>query len=230
MENKFILGDCMDTDNGLPSYPDNYFGFGAIDPPYGIDFQSSWRTESLRFKKIANDKKPFTDFLPVLFDKMKDGGRIVLFYRWDVANDFQVAAAAAGFNVVSELIWDKVIHGMGDLKACPGPQHESAIYLTKGRFEFNGKRPKSIYRKTRVVSSDQIHPNEKPVELYKAIIRDFSTPGDICVDLFVGSGNSLRAYEEIGLTYKAWELDPDYYAAAKNRMAKGIQADLFINQ
>jgi DNA modification methylase len=42
MENKFILGDCMDKETGLPSYPDNYFGLAIVDPPYGIgvDVQS----------------------------------------------------------------------------------------------------------------------------------------------------------------------------------------------
>jgi hypothetical protein len=34
MENKFILGDCMDKETGLPSYPDNYLAI--VDPPYGI--------------------------------------------------------------------------------------------------------------------------------------------------------------------------------------------------
>jgi site-specific DNA-methyltransferase (adenine-specific) len=36
MENKFILGDCMDKETGLPSYPDNYFDLAIVDPPYGI--------------------------------------------------------------------------------------------------------------------------------------------------------------------------------------------------
>ncbi len=32
---KFILGDCMDLETGLPSYPDNYFDLAIVDPPYG---------------------------------------------------------------------------------------------------------------------------------------------------------------------------------------------------
>lgn len=223
MENKFILGDCMGPETGLPSLKPNSIDFGIADPPYGIDFQSSWKIESQRFKKIANDKKPFTPFIEPLFNAMKEGGRAIIFYRWDVASTFIEECVKVGFTVVFELIWDKVIHGMGDLKACPGPQHESAIYVTKGRYEFTGKRPKSIYRHKRVHPDNQIHPNEKPVELYKALTRDFANIGDICVDPFAGSGNSLRAWESMNFNYVGYEIDPDYYKAAKNRMSKGIQ-------
>lgn len=213
----------MDREIGLPSLDTGSVSFCIADPPYGIDFQSSRRIENLRFKKIANDKKPFIWFIEPLFDAMKEGGRAIIFYRWDVAQVFIDECVRCGLTPVHEIIWDKVIHGMGDLKACPGPQHESAIYVTKGRYEFTGNRPKTIYRHVRVNPEKQIHPNEKPVELYKALTRDFANIGDSCVDPFAGSANSLRAWSSMGFSYHAWEIDQDYYKAAKNRMSKGIQ-------
>jgi DNA modification methylase len=33
---KFILGDCMDLETGLPSYPDKFFDLAIVDPPYGL--------------------------------------------------------------------------------------------------------------------------------------------------------------------------------------------------
>lgn len=225
--NKFILGDCMDEKIGLPSLDVESVDFCIADPPYGIDFQSSRRTESQRFKKIANDKKPFIAFIRPLFDLLKDQGRAIIFYRWDVAQVFIDECEDAGFNIMGEIIWDKVIHGMGDLKASPGPQHESAIYVTKGRYEFKNGRPKSIYRCPRVSNTHQIHPNEKPTGLYKALTRDYATVGEMCIDPFVGGGNSLRAWDSMGFNYVGYEIDPDYYAAAKNRISKGIQKQLF---
>jgi DNA modification methylase len=38
--------------------------------------------------------------------------------------------------------------------------------------------------------------------------------------------SSLIACESMGFDYIGFEIDPDYYAAAKNRMSKGIQAVL----
>lgn len=224
---KFILGDCMDEKIGLPSLASGSISFCIADPPYGIDFQSSWRIESQRFKKIANDKKPFLPFIEPLFNSLKEGGRAVIFYRWDVAQVFIDECERVGFTPVGEIIWDKVIHGMGDLKAAPGPQHESAIYVTKGRYEFTGKRPKTIYRCPRVYTGEQIHPNEKPIELFKALTRDYANIGDLCVDPFAGSANSLSAWESMGFNYVGYEIDEDYYNAAKNRISKGIQKQLF---
>jgi len=36
----------------------------------------------------------------------------------------------------------------------------------------------------------------------------------------------LIACESMGFDYVGYEIDPDYYAAAKNRMSKGIQGVL----
>lgn len=225
---KFILGDCMDKEAGLPSYPDNFFDLAIVDPPYGIDYQSAWRTDKeKRHKKIANDKEPFIDWIKPLFPKMKDGGRLFIFYRWDVMEKFIYSAREAGFTPIWDMVWDKVIHGMGDLKAAPGPRHEPFMYFTKGRYEFKGKRPTTVYRTPRVPAEQMIHPNEKPVLLYQAIIRDFASKGENMVDPFLGSAASMDAATKMGLAFTGWEIDPDYYEAAKNRMEKGIQSVIF---
>ena len=38
---KFILGDCMNKENGLPSFPNNHFDLAIVDPPYGLKKDSS---------------------------------------------------------------------------------------------------------------------------------------------------------------------------------------------
>jgi site-specific DNA-methyltransferase (adenine-specific) len=221
---KFILGDCMDKKTGLPSLPDNSANLFLTDPPFGIDYQSARRTDSLkRHKKIKNDKTPYTVWVNEAYRILKPGGRIVTFYRWDVAYEFIFSLKAAGFDVIWELIWDKVIHGMGDLRAGIAPQHESMIYATKGRYEFPNSRPKSIYRCKRTNANDMIHPNEKPITLFRALLKDFAETGDIVIDPFGGSASSLIACEQMGFDYIGWELDPDYYEAAQKRMSKGIQ-------
>lgn len=69
----------------------------------------------------------------------------------------------AGFKDKAQVIWDKVVHGMGDLRGDFAPCHENVIFATKGRFTFPGKRPKSVIRVQRVDASKLAHPNEKPV-------------------------------------------------------------------
>ena len=75
----------------------------------------------------------------------------------------------------------------------------------------------------------RIHPTQKPVTLYRWLLENYAKPGDLILDTHVGSASSLIACEQMGFEYHAFELDPDYYEAAKNRMAKGIQTNLFAH-
>ena len=36
MGNIFLNADCMNKENGMPSYPDKYFDLAIVDPPYGL--------------------------------------------------------------------------------------------------------------------------------------------------------------------------------------------------
>ena len=78
--------DCMEY---MKSVPAKFFDCCITDPPYGIDFQSARRIEKHdRKPKILNDKSPFTEWIKPLFRVMKDGGRLICFYRWDVQEYF----------------------------------------------------------------------------------------------------------------------------------------------
>ena len=147
------------------------------------------------------------------------GGRLICFYRWDVQEEFLSAIEAAGFTVKSQIVWDKVMHGMGDLKGEFAPQHELMIYATKGRYEFKGARPKTIYRAQRVSADALVHPNEKPVNLLQALIRDISIKEDIILDFFSGSGSTSVAASIERRQYVAFELDENYVNIANKRIS-----------
>ena len=74
---------------------------------------------------------------------------------------------------------------------------------------------------------NRIHPTQKSVGLYSALLNDYANQGDLILDTHVGSASSLIACESKGFNYVGYEIDKDYYEAAKNRMAKGIQKDMF---
>ena len=144
-------------------------------------------------------------------------------------DEFLSAIEDAGFTVKSQIVWDKVIHGMGDLKGEFAPQHELMIYATKGRYEFQGCRPKTIYRTQRVKPDALVHPNEKPVNLLQAIIRDISSKGEVILDLFSGSGSTSIAANVEGRKYIAFELDENYVNIANKRIKNySIESSLFM--
>jgi site-specific DNA-methyltransferase (adenine-specific) len=47
-------------------------------------------------------------------------------------------------------------------------------------------------------SHERLHPNEKPLSLMLRLVEFCSTPGELIVDPFMGSGTTLRAAKELG--------------------------------
>ncbi len=209
-ENTIIHGDSL---NVLREIPDNCIDAVIADPPYGINYES--RTGV----KIQNDKNPFIWFLYDAFRVLKpNGGALVCFTRWDVQQAFMNAAKIAGFDIKSELIWNKVYHGMGDHKAQFAPSHENIIFAVKGKFAFPGGRPRDLLTCEKLNSAHMVHPTEKPVELMKDIITSITREGDIILDPFAGSGSALVAAKQTGRRYIGIELDDGYYQTAQQRL------------
>ena len=138
-ENTIIHGDSLTVLRQME--PESVDAI-ITDPPYGINYVSQTGAS------IKNDKSPFIWFLYDAFRVLKSGesghGGLICFTRWDVEQTFIDAMKIAGFNVKSEVIWDKVYHGMGDTKAAFAPSHENIVFAIKGKYSFPGSRLYSI--------------------------------------------------------------------------------------
>jgi DNA modification methylase len=131
---QLMLGDCLER---LKELADESVDSIVTDPPYGVDYQSAWRTDKSKWKpKIKNDKAPYIWWLKDAFRVLKVGGALLCFTRYDTENDFRWAMKLAGFMPKAQIIWDKQIHGMGDLKGDFAPQHENIIFANQGKVYF----------------------------------------------------------------------------------------------
>lgn len=182
------------------------------DPPYGINYVSQTGA------KVKNDTAPFIWFLYDAFRVLKPGGSIICFTRWDVQQTFIDAMKLAGFKVKSEVIWDKVIGGQGDLKAQFSPSHENITFAIKGKYSFPGHRPRDLVTYQKLASSQMIHPTEKPVGLLTNLISSVTKPGDLIVDPFAGSGSTCVAAKKTGRRFIGIELDDEHFEKASRRI------------
>jgi len=211
-------GDCLDV---LSRLEPETFDAIVTDPPYGIDYQSAWRTDKAEWKpKIRNDKAPFIWWLYHGWRVVREGGCVLCFCRWDTQDVFKVALDAAGFTTRSQVIWDRIDHGMGDLKGAYAPQHDVIWFATKGAFDFHGARPKSIVRAARLSGEALQHPNEKPVSLMVTLVRDVADAGDVVLDPMMGSGTTLVAAKAIGRRAVGIEADERYCELAAKRLSQ----------
>ena len=83
----------------------------------------------------------------------------------------------------------------------------------------NVKKPAKLFTHFHASeTAKRIHPTQKPVALYKWLLKNYAKPGDLILDTHVGSASSLIACYDLGFDAVGFELDEDYYNESKQRL------------
>lgn len=114
---------------------------------------------------------------------------------------------------------------------CPAQGFECFVtaWCGSGHSRWNSGGKRGVYtHNTNNRDRHGVHPTEKPVSLMREILLDFTQPGDLVFDPFMGSGTTGVACVQIGRRFLGIELNPDYYAIAVERIsAAQAQGRLF---
>ena len=185
--------DCM---VGMARYPDKYFDLAIVDPPYGLERFKHGGSVVNRYGNEHgqwNNVKPSDSYFLELFRVSKI--QIV----WG-GNNFELPPSE-GF-----IVWDKV-------------NAEKLSFAMCEMAWTNYKRPAKIFKYNSMLeANDRIHPTQKPVALYKWLLKNYAKQGDLILDTHVGSASSLIACHDMGFDAVGFELDADYYKASKHRL------------
>lgn len=114
------------------------------------------------------------------------------------------------------LCWDKRVNPKADRML--GSPFELAWTNRKSGFS-------RMYRLMHggVVNADgrnikRVHPTQKPVKLMEMIITDFTKPGDVVLDPFMGSGTTGVACMRMGRRFIGVEVDQKHFDTAVERL------------
>lgn len=64
---------------------------------------------------------------------------------------------------------------------------------------------------------ERIHPNQKPIALYKWLLQNYAQPSDKILDTHMGSQSSRIAAYLMGYDYYGWEIDTEYFEQGNKR-------------
>ena len=67
------------------------------------------------------------------------------------------------------------------------------------------------------------HPHHKPFGALEALVRQYSRPGDVVLDVFAGSGSIPAAAKRLGRTPACMELRPEWARSVTERLSRGAQ-------
>jgi DNA modification methylase len=192
----------------------------VTDPPYGVEYDPSWRNQAGAAKTKRTGK--------VLNDDRADWREAWSLFPGDVAYVWHGALHAAtvaesltvtGFNIRSQIIWakDRLVLSRGDYHW----QHEPCWYAVraKGKGHWAGDRKQTTLWQiaNKDQDADTVHGTQKPVECMRRPILNNSNPGQAVYEPFMGSGTTLIAAETTGRVCFGVELNPAYVDVAIER-------------
>ena len=220
--NEIHCGDCLDI---MPMLPAGSVDMVITDPLYGMGFQSNRSKRGPRHKKIVSDDSVDPRWIKPCYDLMAGDGGLIMFCDWKTSCEWRYHLEKAGFKVVSQAIWDREHHGMGDLTGAFAPMHDVIWYATKGRRTWKNGRPKSVLRHKRPSpSADNGHPTCKPVGLMEDLCR--YTGRGLVLDPFMGSGTTGVACVNTGRKFIGIEMDAKYFEIAQRRIEAAKQENI----
>ena len=198
-------GDCREVDAW-----DIAGAVMVTDPPYGYDHASNWPGK-FQGESIANDSDE------VLRDE------VLHLWAGRPAIIFGSLKSTRPPGTRCTLVWDKgPASGMGDLSIPWKPSFELVFVVGVG---FVGSRSEGVLKGHHVVTwsgeGQRKHPNEKPVDLLRALLLKCPPLADV-VDPFMGSGTTLRAAKDLGRKAIGIEIEERYCEIAANRLAQGV--------
>lgn len=202
------------------------------DPPYGMDFQSTYgKDEEAREayqRKIEDDHdvevaiknfhKTFRAMQPFLADQVE----MYVFSHWHVVGEWKDYLSALddkyGFKLKQLLIWEKGYPGIGDVKTNWGAGHELIFYLKRGNRPMPYRRS-GVLHVDKVRPGTNVHPSEKPLGLLNILIEMSTSPGDWIIDPYAGSSSTLVAARDCGRNAVGIEYDDAYYETGMRRLS-----------
>jgi site-specific DNA-methyltransferase (adenine-specific) len=207
----------------MARYPDNYIDLAICDPPYGIGFDGHDQIIGKKGKdKGFNDKKlysikewdkerPSSNY----FDELRRVSKNQIIWGGNYFADLLQPTK-------SWIYWDKKPNGE-NLTFSDGELAWTSFNKPLKAFSYG-------WIGFGMVNSGEkkIHPTQKPIQLYKWILKNYAKQGDKILDTHLGSGSIAIACHDYGFDLTACELDKEYFDKAMQRINNHVsQQKLF---
>jgi site-specific DNA-methyltransferase (adenine-specific) len=227
--NKIYNMDCLE---GMKEIEDNSVDLVLTDPPYGITSRNEWDTE-------IDLNRMWRSFSRII----KSKGVIII----TASMGFAVKVInSSNIPFRYDLIWTKPPVGFLNANRQPLRSHELILLFSKEQSNYYpqkyGKRklnrkPNSEtknYGSFKLIDTYSLkyplsvlyyackernnHPTEKPINLFKYLIKSYTTEGNTVCDPFLGSGTTAVACKELGRNFIGFEISKEYCEIARKRV------------
>ena len=207
--------DCME---GMRQFPDKYFDLAIVDPPY-------YKGPN---KRQFYGRKVSSIGVQRVYQKIDD---------WEVPDEayFKELARVSKHQIIwgvnyfnypfgpGRIVWDKCNDNtdFSDCEIAYCSLFDSVRifrYMWNGMFQGKSITEGTVQQGNKKLNEKRIHPTQKPINLYRWIVKNYCKDGYKILDTHTGSASSLIAFYEANLDYVAFEKDKDMYKLSKARL------------
>ncbi len=221
----------LDAVEWLRSLPSDCVDLLVTDPPYEslekhravgttTRLKVSAASSNAWFRIFPNSR--FAELFAEVHRVLKRNSHFYLMCDPETAFIAKPVAEDAGFKFWKPLVWDKRSIGMGYHYRA---RYEFVLFFEKGKRRLNDLGAADILEAPRVRNG---YPAEKPVQLLETLIAQSTTPGDLVVDPFMGSGSAGVAALKLARRFLGNDLADESLALTRQRLAEqaGVEGEL----
>ena len=208
-----LCGDSTRSTDVRRLFADGWgeYSIMVTDPPYGVEYDASWRVErglssnTNKMGKVTNDDRADWTETWQLFR----GNIAYVYHAGAMASIVQSSLETAGFRIRAQIIWakDRMALSRGDYHW----QHEPCWYAVRegapGR-RTDDRTQTTLWTINSREDGGHGHSTQKPVECMLRPIRNHQC--DLVYDPFGGSGTTLIAAERARKPARLIEIEPKY--------------------
>jgi site-specific DNA-methyltransferase (adenine-specific) len=185
--------DAVDWLRGLPAESVDLL---ITDPPYESleKHRAIGTTTRLKHSKASSNdwfaifpNSRFEELFREVYRVLRRNSHFYLYCDPETAFIAKPIAELVGFKFWKPLVWDKQSIGMGYHYRA---RYEFVLFFEKGKRKLNDLGTADIIAVPRVRGG---YPAEKPPEVSQVLVTQSTSPGQVVVDPFMGSGSSLVA-------------------------------------
>ena len=243
--NQIILGDCLEV---MKQIPDKSIDLVLTDPPYGttacewdkvVSFDELWK----EIKRVTrNESSIMTASQPFTTDLINSNRKN---FKYELIWEKEQGTNQFMKDIMPLKIHENILIFAKE-KMDYLPQKEKSNRIINKRkgvldkitnsdlkdYYYDNKGlnyPTSIlFAKRELSANTRFHPTQKPVSLWKYLIKTYSKEGQTILDPFAGSGTTAIACHELKRNFICIEKEPAYVEISQKRLEEAkMQLNLF---
>lgn len=225
--------DCM---IGMKRFPDKFFDLAIVDPPYGINAPNmQMGSHPTRSKHDGFGSGPGVSTAVKLKGRLNSGSgklknRLLNQSKigWDNEKPNQEYFDELFRISKNQIIWGGNYFDLPPTR-CIVCWDKLQPWDNFSQWEmawtsFDKPAPMIKLSNTGGANAEKkIHPTQKPVRIYKHLLKLFASPGLKVIDTHLGSGSNRIACYDAGIDFWAFEIDPLYFSDGNKRFSDYTQ-------